>query len=194
LEEITIASDAFGLYGHKTGTTVGILNGDQIAALNKEFVGKSYHLTVYEEAELSGFPKNPPPGIYIGQGWHEFGCTTSLVVLGQHDVIDWGKTDSTVHQLGEFHLTPGLSVKELFKTVGPPARYSGSGVTYFVYALENGKELRLRFAPQDRDGSGCLVWASIAARKNGRMEQEEILFRVEGTHHGNTEEAGKRVD
>jgi hypothetical protein len=91
--------------------------------------------------------------------------------------MDLTKTNGgVVHKLSDFHLTSALSAEELFKTIGPPTRYAGSGVTYFVYELEDERELWLRFAPQKRDGFTHLVLASLFARKNGRMEPEQILL------------------
>ncbi|MBA4030556.1 MAG: hypothetical protein C0478_06650 [Planctomyces sp.] len=56
--------------------------------IEKEYVGKTHHLVVYEEGGYAGIPDNLPKGVPLaGAAGFGFGFSTSLVVLAERDVL-----------------------------------------------------------------------------------------------------------
>jgi hypothetical protein len=74
-----LANNDFSLYELKTGKEAGSLTGEEIENLKRDYVGRTYHLLVYELGTFRGIPKNLP----LELTWQDtgFGFYTSLIVL-----------------------------------------------------------------------------------------------------------------
>ncbi len=77
---VKLANDDFGLYELKNGKRTGRLDSEQVAKLERGYVGKSVRLVVYEVGGFSGMPKDLPKDAPIWQD-HRFYFSTHLVVL-----------------------------------------------------------------------------------------------------------------
>jgi hypothetical protein len=79
---VNLARDHFELYEMKTDKKTGRLEDDQIAELEKGYVGKPVRLTVYETGGFFGIPANLPSDIIPWQD-RLFGFSTQLTVLAE---------------------------------------------------------------------------------------------------------------
>ncbi|QDU58848.1 hypothetical protein Pan181_50880 [Aeoliella mucimassa] len=79
-----LVNDSFRLYEMKTGQKARSLNSEQIAELEKGYVGKVVHLAAYETGSFSGIPRNLPSEVPIwqGRGYH---FRSSLIVIVDRD-------------------------------------------------------------------------------------------------------------
>jgi hypothetical protein len=76
---------------------------------------------------------------------------------------------SGTHKLTDFKLSPSLSLNELTHEMGTPDDEIGSGTTWFVYKLDDGRQLHFHFLePFDR-----LDVADIVEIKDG-MEVSRV--------------------
>jgi hypothetical protein len=79
------------------------------------------------------------------------------------------------HNVGDFHLRPALSAAELRYRFGPPAQLADYSTPWFVYRLNTGYELWLRFAQPYND---TLVAADVV----GPVEDGYTRNRVFSIH------------
>lgn len=75
-----LANNPFDLYEKKRGQKAQGLSSEQIAELEKGYVGKTVNLAVYEVGRFSGIPRNMPSGSHIWLG-RAFQFSTDLNVL-----------------------------------------------------------------------------------------------------------------
>lgn len=75
-----VVNDPFDLYKMKMGQKASSLSSEQIAELEKGYVGKTVNLSVYEVGYFSGLPRNMPRGARVWQD-RAFHFSTSLTVL-----------------------------------------------------------------------------------------------------------------
>lgn len=75
-----VVNDSFDLYEMKMGQKARGLSSEQIAELEKGYVGKSVNLTVYEVGRFTGLPHKMPRGAPVWQD-RAFHFATSLTVL-----------------------------------------------------------------------------------------------------------------
>lgn len=79
---VKLARDLAELYEMKTGKKIGQLDSKTAAALEKDYVGTSRRLLVYETGGYSGIPQNLPRDIFPWQD-RGFVFSTSLIVLAE---------------------------------------------------------------------------------------------------------------
>src|SRR4051794_2545155 len=74
---VEIASDTSELYEMKRGKKASKLTGEERADLERDYVGRTYHLLVYEEGFFSGIPKGLPSEYQVWHS-HNFNFDTKL--------------------------------------------------------------------------------------------------------------------
>ncbi|MFO1044723.1 MAG: hypothetical protein U0941_23365 [Planctomycetaceae bacterium] len=81
-KDVAIAKDSFGLHKLLTGKDTGKLMGDEIASLEKGYIGKEVTLVAYETGRFLGTPSGYPRIIPL---WQEprFQFVTELSVMHQ---------------------------------------------------------------------------------------------------------------
>lgn len=82
LANVKLARDPFQLYELKTGNKIGRLDSNQIAELEKGYVGNEMRLAAYETGGYSGIPRDLPQDVPSWQD-HSFAFSTSLVLLAE---------------------------------------------------------------------------------------------------------------
>jgi hypothetical protein len=80
---VKLARDGFELHVLKTGKKAEILTGAKIRELEKDYVGTTMSLNVYETGGFFGIPRKMPEGREIWWAGPEFGFSTSLVVISE---------------------------------------------------------------------------------------------------------------
>jgi hypothetical protein len=79
-----LAEDPFSLYKRKTGRDPAQLSSNDIAELEKDYVGKPRRLIVYETGGFSGVPRDNPADLpYAIWQDHMWAFTTHVEVLGE---------------------------------------------------------------------------------------------------------------
>lgn len=80
--DIKVAVDAFSLHEMKTGRKAARLTDQEIAELEKDYVGSTMHLIAYESGRFSGIPHNLPQDT---PPWQDriFGLSNKLDILEQ---------------------------------------------------------------------------------------------------------------
>lgn len=79
-DDLKIARDEFSLYELKNGKKAENLSNKQVAELERGYVGRAYHLLVYEEGMFTGIPEGLPKGYMVWQD-RSFGFRSHLIVL-----------------------------------------------------------------------------------------------------------------
>ncbi len=81
---VKLANHTFSLYEMKHGTKARSLDSSQIAELEKDYVGRSVRLVVYEVGSFHGAPNDLPKDV---PEWADFGFhfSTSLIALAQRE-------------------------------------------------------------------------------------------------------------
>ncbi len=79
---VKLANGSFDLHELRTGKKTGQLDSDQIAELERGYVGSRVLLTVYETGGFDGMPRNLPRDVAVWAD-REFGFATYLVVMDQ---------------------------------------------------------------------------------------------------------------
>ena len=82
-ENVKLAIEPFGLYELLTGEKTGSLDSEEIAKLEKGYVGEEVELLIYESGRFDGIPKRLPEEIGIWQGT-AFSFKTDVFVLDQY--------------------------------------------------------------------------------------------------------------
>jgi hypothetical protein len=82
-ENVKLAIDNFALHKLVTGRAAKSLTSEQVAELEKGYVGKSVTLIVYETGGFRGMPNGLPKGVSVWQDYG-FGFSTQLLVMDQH--------------------------------------------------------------------------------------------------------------
>jgi hypothetical protein len=79
---VALASGNFDLYELKNGKPTGSLTGEQIAELEKGYVGKQVRLAAYETGGYTGVPDNLPEDVPT---WQDYGFhfRSYLIVLAE---------------------------------------------------------------------------------------------------------------
>jgi hypothetical protein len=81
---VKLANHTFSLYEMKHGKKASVLNSEQIAELERGYVGRKVRLVVYESGGFHGIPRNLPKGVRGGAGT-AFQFSTSLAVLAERE-------------------------------------------------------------------------------------------------------------
>lgn len=81
---VKLANHTFSLYKMKLGTEANSLNSEQIAELERGYVGRTVRLVVYEVGSFGGMPRKLLKGV---RRWLDvaFNFSTSLIVLDECD-------------------------------------------------------------------------------------------------------------
>lgn len=88
---------------------------------------------------------------------------------------DAGAMVARTHRLDEFRISGSLTEEEVAAQLGAPARVVGSGVTWYVYELDDGRELWLRFG-QGMNVPHILMDADLYERRGEAMEKVQRIF------------------
>jgi len=79
-DDVKLAPNTFALYELKKGEKAKSLTDVQIAELERDYVGRAYHLLAYEQGMFTGVPKNLPKN---SVSWQDrgFGFRSQLIVM-----------------------------------------------------------------------------------------------------------------
>jgi hypothetical protein len=170
-DRVDLPRNRFELYELKTGRKTGTLTSEDIEQVERDYVGRSYRLLVYELGGFSGVPGGLPRDYPVWQDDRGYGFHTQLVVLrileqpSEHertgsqaqppkqkepDVHGAASAGSiTVRIVGEgvkrpglFHVAPGTQLREVIAQAEPSVRSNG---WFLVFRQVDGRDRILGF-------------------------------------------------